>query len=72
MNNSARILDKRQKNSRVLRRLVMAGSLLAEHARRSTPPDTNMAEVWDRAVDDLRASVHGEAQPVRAQQEVKP
>lgn len=63
-----KIFDKRQKNHRVLRRLVMAGNLLAGRARRSKPPDTNLAEVWDRAVEELRASVsddarHGGYQP---------
>lgn len=52
-----RILDKRQKNHRILRRLVMAGSLLAEQVRRTDPTNTDMAEVWDSAVEDLRNGV---------------
>lgn len=54
---SARNADRRTQRSVALRRLVMAGNLLAEVARGTHLEHEDLANAWDNALDALRADL---------------
>jgi hypothetical protein len=54
---SARNIDRRTPRSAELRRLIVAGNLLAAAARGQVPATPDLADLWDVSVDALRVEL---------------